>query len=365
MTRTLLQPDPASRCETKPLLCVSDLAVSFLGESGQRVRAVNGVSFSIHPRQTLAVVGESGCGKSVTALALLRLIPSPPGQIDRGSVLLDGRDLLSLEPGPMRQVRGRDVAMIFQEPMTSLNPVLSIGDQIIESIRLYQSVGRRQAIQIALEAMSEVGIPRPRDRLGAYPHQFSGGMRQRVMIAMALACRPRLLLADEPTTALDVTIQAQILELLRRVQRDRGMAIMLITHDLGVVAQNADVVCVMYAGRAVEYANVLELFENPLHPYTRGLLRCKPRLREKRRRLVTMSDIVDDPGELRCQVGREPGLSPWWPVKGASTPMMTSDDYALVEVEPQHWVACSSIGQDVAPRQRRPDIDFRRESVIV
>ena len=276
MTTLQSQPGPLAPAESKskPLLEIADFALSFVGGDGVATKAVDGVSLTVHPRQTLAVVGESGCGKSVTALSVLRLIPRPPGRIDRGSIVLDGvGDLLRLSEKQMLPVRGREIAMIFQEPMTCLNPVFTIGEQIIETILLHQDVKRTHAVQIALEAMNEVGIPRPAERLRAYPHQFSGGMRQRVMIAMALACRPRLLLADEPTTALDVTIQAQILDLLAMLQQQRGMGVMLITHDLGVVAQNADVACVMYAGRVVEYARVPDLFERPLHPYTRGLLR--------------------------------------------------------------------------------------------
>jgi ABC-type dipeptide/oligopeptide/nickel transport system ATPase component len=296
-----------------PVLRVGDLGVSFDNGAGPRIQAVDGVRLSIYPRQTLAVVGESGCGKSVTAMSILRLIPRPPGRFDRGQIFFrssrvegvfgvgkEGEiDLLSLDERRMRQVRGNEIAMIFQEPMTSLNPVYTVGDQVLEAILLHQSVTPAQATDIALAAMRDVGIPEPERRIRQYPHQFSGGMRQRVMIAMALACRPKLLLADEPTTALDVTIQAQILELLQELQRTRGMSIMLITHALGVVAENADVVCVMYAGRVVEYANVVELFDNPLHPYTRGLLASIPKVGERKDRLVTIKEVVDNPAEFR------------------------------------------------------------------
>ncbi|MEE9212778.1 MAG: ABC transporter ATP-binding protein, partial [Phycisphaeraceae bacterium] len=232
-TQTII--DPTAR--PRPMFEIADLAVSF-DSAGGRVRAVDGLSLAIHPRQTVALVGESGCGKSVTAMTVLQLIPRPPGRFDRGSILFEGRDLLSLTEKQMLKVRGGEIAMIFQEPMTSLNPVYTIGDQIIEAVLLHQKVSQKEAVEIAVAAMNDVGIPKPAKRLRAYPHQFSGGMRQRVMIAMALACQPKLLLADEPSTALDVTIQAQILGLLADLQRDRDMAMMLITHDLGVVAEN-------------------------------------------------------------------------------------------------------------------------------
>lgn len=296
--------------DEQPLLEVADLAVSFDNGAGPRLVAVNGTRLSIYPNQTLAVVGESGCGKSVTAMSILRLIPSPPGRIDRGSILFDGRDLLSLTPREMRDVRGAQTAMIFQEPMTSLNPVYTIGDQIMEAILLHQRVGRGEAKEIAAQALADVGIAGGARRLGDYPHQFSGGMRQRVMIAMALACRPRLLLADEPTTALDVTIQAQILDLLDDLKRSRRMSMMLISHNLGVVAENSDVVCVMYAGRVVEYARVDDLFNEPLHPYTRGLLRSMPRLDARQDRLGTIRDVIDDAAEFERL---DPGVRPWWP----------------------------------------------------
>src|SRR5438046_2413091 len=259
------------------LLDVKGLTVAFNTERGQ-IRPVQDVSFSIYPGQTVALVGESGCGKSVTAMTILRLIPIPPGRVLGGKVIFNGVDLLSLSEKEMRRVRGKDIAMIFQEPMTSLNPVYTIGDQIAEAIILHQKVSSRKAQEIAETALNDVGIADPRRRLGEYPHQMSGGMRQRVMIAMALSCQPKLLIADEPTTALDVTIQAQILELLRKIQRDRGMSILLITHDLGVVAENADVVNVMYASRVVESATVEDLFDKPQHPYTEGLFGSVPQL---------------------------------------------------------------------------------------
>jgi peptide/nickel transport system ATP-binding protein len=258
------------------LLEVENLQTHFRTPDGVN-RAVSGVSFKIEAGQTLAVVGESGCGKSVTAMSILRLIPEPPGKI-AGSVRFRGQELLSLPEKEMRKIRGGDIAMIFQEPMTSLNPVLTVGTQISETVRLHQGLGRRAASARALEMLELVGIPEPRRCLQDYPHQLSGGMRQRVMIAIALACSPQLLIADEPTTALDVTIQAQILALMQDLKERVGAAIMLITHDLGVVAEVAEHVIVMYAGKKVEEAPVTELFRNPRHPYTRGLLGAVPKL---------------------------------------------------------------------------------------
>ena len=304
---------------------------------------MDGLSLTIHPQQTFALVGESGCGKSVTALAILQLIPQPPGRIERGSILLDGRDLLRLSEKQMLKVRGKDIAMIFQEPTTSLNPVYTVGDQIVEAILLHQDVNNKEAAEIAIAAMHEVGIPNPKQRLRAYPHQFSGGMRQRVMIAMALACQPKLLLADEPTTALDVTIQAQILELLKKLKRERGMAVMLITHDLGVVAENADVVCVMYAGRVVEYATVFDLFAKSHHPYTRGLLASIPKLGETKHRLTTVDTVVNDPQEYKKLPEYHKGVVPWWPTLPPPddvAPSSGGDTYVLHEIAPNHWVGC-------------------------
>ncbi len=258
-----------------PLLRVRDLVTSFRTEQGV-LRAVDEVSFDVPEGGTLGIVGESGCGKSVTALSILRLIPHPQGMIERGSVELRGRELLKLEEREMQDVRGNAISMIFQEPMTSLNPVYTVGAQIVEAIRLHQKKSRREARDKAIEMLRLVGIPAPETNVDAYPHQLSGGMRQRVMIAMALACEPALLIADEPTTALDVTIQAQILELLAKLKTQLGMGVILITHDLGVVAEVATHVIVMYAGRVVERAPVKGLFAHPRHPYTRGLLRSLP-----------------------------------------------------------------------------------------
>ncbi|MHC4908076.1 MAG: ABC transporter ATP-binding protein [Planctomycetota bacterium] len=268
------------------LLSIKNLSTHFYTEQGL-VKAVQDVSFDIPLGKTLAVVGESGCGKSVTALSVMRLIPWPPGKIVAGSIHFDGESLLDASERRMRHIRGNDVAMIFQEPMTSLNPVFTVGNQIVEAVKLHQKKSGSEAWDVAVEMMKKVGIADPERRVEEYPHQMSGGMRQRVMIAMALCCDPKLLIADEPTTALDVTIQAQILELLRELQAQHGMSIMLITHDLGthdlgVVAENADEVVVMYASRIAETATAQQLYENPLHPYTQGLLKSLPRLGEKK-----------------------------------------------------------------------------------
>jgi oligopeptide/dipeptide ABC transporter ATP-binding protein len=279
----------------EPLLSVRDLVTAFHTDEGT-LRAVDGVSFDVPKGGTLGVVGESGCGKSVTALSILRLVQSPPGEIVSGEVRFDGKNLLSLEEREMRELRGNAISMIFQEPMTSLNPVLTIGSQIVEAIRIHRPMSRRAARERAVNMLELVGIPAPEERIDNYPHQLSGGMRQRVMIAMALACDPKLLLADEPTTALDVTIQAQILELLAKLKRELGMSIVLITHDLGVVAEVVDEIVVMYAGKVVERALTEALFAEPLHPYTRGLLRSVPSYGDnaKKKRLPTIPGVVPD-----------------------------------------------------------------------
>jgi oligopeptide/dipeptide ABC transporter ATP-binding protein len=269
------------------LLRVRDLKTYFVTEQGRgTARAVDDVSFDLYPGETLGIVGESGCGKTVTSLSILRLVPEPPGHILPGSVIeFEGRNLLALPAAELRAVRGNQIAMIFQEPMTSLNPVFTIGDQIAEAAIIHQHLSRAAARKRAIEMLRLVGIPDPDERVDHYPHQLSGGMRQRVMIAMALVCHPKVLIADEPTTALDVTIQAQILELLDRLQEELGMAVLLITHDLGIVAGHADRVVVMYAGRVVETAKTSTLFDQPTHPYTEGLLAAVPRIDTPRARL--------------------------------------------------------------------------------
>ncbi len=278
------------------LLAVEKLVTRFHGSGHAPLRAVDGVSFDVEASECVGLVGESGCGKSVTALSILRLLPSPPAEIAAGRVLLEGRDLLVLPEREMRAIRGKDIAMVFQEPMTSLNPVYTVGVQVIEAIRLHQPVSRQKARERALELLQQVGIPSPTRNIDAYPHQLSGGMRQRVMIAMALSCNPKLLLADEPTTALDVTIQAQILDLLDSMRERLGMGVVLITHDLAVVAQYAQRVVVMYAGLVVERGPTAEVFRTPLHPYTRGLLRSLPGRTKVAHRapLPTIEGLVPD-----------------------------------------------------------------------
>ena len=285
----------------KPLLDIRDLKTYFYTEDGV-VRAVDGVTFSIEPERTLGVVGESGCGKSVTARAIMGLVKSPPGRIESGEILFhrDGNiiDLAKLNPKgeEMRRIRGNEIAMIFQEPMTSLNPVYTIGNQIMEAVILHQRLSKKEAKKKAIDVLASVGIPSPEQRIDEYPHQLSGGMRQRAMIAMALSCRPSLLIADEPTTALDVTIQAQVLDLMNDLRTEFKTAIMFITHDLGVIAHMADDVIIMYLGRIVESAPVDEIFDNPKHPYTRGLLNSIPSFTvSRKKRLVPIEGIVPDP----------------------------------------------------------------------
>ena len=277
-----------------PVLEIENLQTHFRTADGIN-RAVDGLTLKIEPGQTLAVVGESGCGKSVTAMSVLRLLPDPPGRI-AGSIRFMGRDLLAMSEAQMREIRGNEIAMIFQEPMTSLNPVLTVGWQISEAILLHQNLDKAAARSRAVEMLALVGIPEPERRVNDYPHQLSGGMRQRVMIATALACHPKLLIADEPTTALDVTVQAQILDLMRDLKQRVGAATMLITHDLGVVAEVAEHVVVMYAGRKVEEAPVRELFGNPRHPYTRGLLGAVPRLGSSLNEAASQTRLAEIPG---------------------------------------------------------------------
>ncbi len=277
------------------LVDVSDLRTYFYTDEGT-VKAVDGVSFNIGRGETLGVVGESGCGKSVTALSIMRLIQSPPGEILEGSkILFEGENLLEKDERYMRSIRGNDISMIFQEPMTSLNPVYTVGDQIGEAIELHQGLGSREAREKSVEMLRLVGIPSPEQRVDEYPHQMSGGMRQRVMIGMALSCNPKMLIADEPTTALDVTIQAQILELMKDLKRDLDTSIMLITHDLGVIADMAERVVVMYCGQIVETGEITSLFHDPRHPYTAGLLESIPRLEQKKKKLHVIEGVVPSP----------------------------------------------------------------------
>ena len=363
----------------KPLLEIQNLNVAFETSRGD-IRPVRDVSISIHPGQTVAVVGESGCGKSVTALSVLRLIPSPPGKVLGGRIFFEGRNLLDLSEREMRSVRGKDIAMIFQEPMTSLNPVYTIGDQIVEAVTLHQHVGTKQAYEIAEQSLRDVGIADPHRRIHEYPHQMSGGMRQRVMIAMALSCKPKLLIADEPTTALDVTIQAQILELLRKLQREQGMAIMLITHDLGVVAENADAVYVMYASRVAECAAVEELFDHPKHPYTEALFHSIPKLHAYNERLDTIPGTVPNPARFptgckfhpRCHRTRQlasdaPENETVEIVSGGERFRVLrrcqGDEPIVRELSPKHWAQCHQLpGYDSAP-QTVPLVDAKRTVV--
>ena len=319
-----------------PVLEVEGLKTHFFTRDGV-VRAVDGLSFSVGPGETLAIVGESGCGKSVTSLSILRLIASPPGRVVEGTIRFEGRDLLALSEPDMRRVRGNEISMIFQEPMTSLNPVLTIGRQIAEALILHRGLARSAARARAIEMLALVNIPEPARRVTEYPHQMSGGMRQRVMIAMALACNPKLLIADEPTTALDVTIQAQILDLMRGLKEKTGAAIMLITHDLGVVAEMAQRVVVMYAGRKVEEAPVAALFAAPRHPYTRGLLNSIPRLGAsatgKRKRLEEIRGVVPSM--------REPIAGCVFAPRCAYTTERCRNEYPPLELKaPGHVVAC-------------------------
>jgi peptide/nickel transport system ATP-binding protein len=321
-----------------PLLEVDDLRTWFYTRDGI-VRAVDGVSYRVYPGETLAVVGESGCGKSVTSLSVLRLVASPPGKIVSGRLVFEGRDLLGLSEAAMREIRGNEISMIFQEPMTSLNPVLAIGSQIAEALVLHQGLDRRAATARAVEMLRLVKIPEPERRVTQYPHELSGGMRQRVMIAMALSCNPKLLIADEPTTALDVTIQAQILDLMRELKTKTGAAIILITHDLGVVAEMAQRVVVMYAGRKVEEAPVEAVFARPLHPYTRGLLGSIPRLAEAAEGGAARKRLAEIPGMVPSLKEEMPGclFAPRCP---HATARCAADYPPLEEASPQHWVAC-------------------------
>jgi peptide/nickel transport system ATP-binding protein len=320
-----------------PLLEIDDLKTYFFTPAGV-VKAVDGVSYSVRSGETLGVVGESGCGKSVTALSILRLVADPPGRIVGGAIRLEGRNLLDLEQQQMEEIRGNEISMVFQEPMTSLNPLYSVGHQVSEAIALHQGLPKRKAMVKAVEMLRRVSIPEPEQRAQSYPHQLSGGMRQRVMIAMALSCNPKVLIADEPTTALDVTIQAQILELMRELQQAYGMAVVLITHDMGVVAENADRVVVMYAGRKVEEADVEALFDRPAHPYTRGLLQSIPHLDEAgkaapRVRLNEIKGMVPSLAHL-------PAGCSFAPRCGQASDRCRASAPPLKEHWPGHWVAC-------------------------
>ena len=326
---------------TGPLLSIRNLETHFFS-AGKVVRALDGISFEILEGEVFGLVGETGCGKSVTALSILRLIPFPPGKIVAGSIRFKDTDILSLSPDQMRSVRGKEISMIFQEPMTSLNPVFRIGDQMREVIMLHQRLGKTAACEAVVRMLERVRIPDARKVAGQYPHQLSGGMRQRVMIAMELSCRPGLLIADEPTTALDVTIQAQILRLLKEMKKEMGTSILLITHDLGVVAEMCDRVAVMYAGSIVEQTEAIEIFEHPKHPYTQGLWGAIPLIDQEKESLAVIPGAVPDLGRLpqgckfhpRCPHRFEP-------CDGERPPM--------VEVSPGHHAACYLYGRRSAP----------------
>ena len=327
-----------------PLLEIENLAVVFPAENG-RAQAVDNLSLSLDKTSVLGIVGESGCGKSISALSVLRLVPSP-GKIVAGKIRFDGQDLLTLSESEMQHMRGNRIALIPQDPMTSLNPVYTIGAQIIEAIELHQKVSRQEARKRAIEALEQVNIPQAAERVDDYPHQFSGGMRQRVMIAMALACQPDLLIADEPTTALDVTVQAQILDLLRRLQKENGMSILLITHDLGVIAEMCDMVCVMYAGTVVESASVQEIFKNPLHPYTIGLMDSLPQPWSKR--------LISIEGQPPNLVNLPPGcrFADRCPLV---EPRCKEEMPAFAEKTPGHFARCVVVGSKT-PESIMPEL---------
>jgi peptide/nickel transport system ATP-binding protein/oligopeptide transport system ATP-binding protein len=317
---------------SEPILSVRGLTTEFITHEA-RFSAVDDVSFDIAPGEVLGLVGESGCGKSVTAMSVMRIVPEPPGRISAGEIIFEGRDLLKLPEHEMRKVRGGRIGMVFQEPMTSLNPVFTVGDQVAEALVVHKGMTKQQAYARCAELFDLVGLPEPKRQVTSYPHQLSGGMRQRVMIAMAISCEPSLIIADEPTTALDVTIQAQILDLLKDIRREFGTAVLLITHDLGIIAQMADRVAVMYAGRIVEYSNTDDLFYDTLHPYTEGLLGSLPRPGENADRLKAIPGMVPKLSDLpsgckflpRCPYGNHK--------YGHKEP-------ELFEAKPNHWVRC-------------------------
>ena len=314
------------------LLKVEDLKTTFYTDDAV-IRAVDGVSFNVRPGEVVGLVGESGCGKSVVSLSIMRLIMYPPGKIESGKILLNDQNLLDLDEKAMRKIRGNDIAMIFQEPMTSFNPVYKIGDQVSEAIRLHQDFDRDKAWKEAVRMLELVGIPRPGEIINDYPHQLSGGMRQRAMIAMALSCNPKLLIADEPTTALDVTIQAQILELMKDIKERLNTAIIFITHDLGVIAEMAQHVVVMYSGKIVENTNVYSLFKEPMHPYTAGLIRSKPILEEEKEKLEYIAGSVPNPMDM-------PTGCPYHPRCPEVMEICSQVMPDLLESKPRHLVRC-------------------------
>ena len=321
--------------QTDSLLKVRELSVSFITDDGE-VQALDEVNFEVKHGQTLGLVGESGCGKSVTALSVMRLLPRPIGKITNGSIHFGGMDLLKMNPDEIRQIRGNDIGMIFQEPMNALNPVRTIGDQISESFLLHQNISPKEAWEKSINMLEDVGIPAPENRVFEYPHQLSGGMRQRIVIAIALACKPKLVIADEPTTALDVTVQSQILDLLQSMKEKLGSSVLLITHDLGVIAETCDEVCVMYAGRVVERASTTDLFANPVHAYTRGLLSSIPRLDGvPKTELSTIDGMVPSLSEFNmgCRFASRSGIE--------HSEEQLEQRPPFTEVKTGHWVeAC-------------------------
>jgi len=333
---------PVTDIRSDLILQVSGLSTSFFTSKGI-FRAVAGINFDVKKGAVLGLVGESGCGKTVTALSVMRLVPDPPGRIVGGKILFQGTDLLTLTEKEMQSIRGKRIAMVFQEPMTSLNPVFTVGNQIMEMLRLHLKMSKRDALERTIQLLTQVGIPSPEQRVKEYPHQLSGGMRQRVMIAMAISCHPDLVIADEPTTALDVTIQAQILNLLKQLREELGMAMILVSHDLGVIAEVADVVAIMYAGRIIEHTSTQELFANPLHPYTQGLLASLPRfdrssrpsgqLHNRRERLKAISGMVPPLSNL-------PSGCTFHPRCPVAIEVCHRDEPELIEVSPGHKVHC-------------------------
>lgn len=320
---------------TDPELQVKHLKISFCG-NGQKLTAVNGISYSLNKGEILAIVGESGCGKTVSALSILRLIPEPPGMIEAGNILFNSMDLLKLDPRQLRNIRGKDISMVFQDPMTSLNPVLSLGDQLMEPILRHTRLSRREAREKAIELLRRVEIPSPAEKMKQFPHQLSGGMRQRIMIAMALSCSPRILIADEPTTALDVLIQAEIIDLLQQLKEQTGMSVILITHDLGIVTEIAQRVIVMYAGDIVESGPARQLFHTPLHPYTLGLKNSVPKLGRKKEGGKHLTEI---PGNVPS-LNQLPAGCPFHPRCPSVIERCKSEKPELREAGPGHTVSC-------------------------
>ena len=337
------------------LIDVSNLKTHFFTEEGV-VKAVDGVDFEIYPGETIGIVGESGCGKSVTSLSIMRLVESPPGRIVDGSIMFEGDDIVKKKQKEMRKIRGNDISMIFQEPMTSLNPVYTVGDQISEAILLHKDVNKKEAKKQAVDMLRKVGIPLPEQRVDEYPHQLSGGMRQRVMIAMALSCDPKLLIADEPTTALDVTIQAQILDLMNDLKQKFGMAIMMITHDLGVIAEVADRIAVMYAGKVMEYTDAVSLFKDPKHPYTWGLMHSIPRLDKDVEKLYAIPGMVPSPLDFpdgckyntRCELADE---------------KCKAEEPPLEEIEDGHEVRCWHVDELEKLKEEQARLEKEDENV--